>query len=572
MRVEICVEKLSGHDTEGKLGKIEVAVGDEIKSGDLLFAIESGKGSVKSKSKYDGKVVEIAAKTGDTLKKGAVVLVIEGQASQENTRVSSADAKPQGYSFGIAKPKKEVITADIAIVGGGPGGYVAAIRGAQLGKRVVLIEEDRMGGTCLNYGCIPTKALAHSTKVLRHIQDAENYGFNVASFDINMERVIERKSEVVDTLVGGIEHLMEANDIQVVKGTALLESDTQIKVENKKVSATINFENLIIATGSEVSYINIEGHDLDSIITSKDALELKEVPKSITIIGGGVIGMEFAFIFNALGSEVHVIEYLPEILALLDQDAADVIRASADAKGIKVHAGACAAGIYETENQMMMTSYQKEGQMHYVATEKVMMAVGRRARIENLNLEELGVDLNERENGIKVDAHMRTTNERIYAIGDVTNIVQLAHVASHQGIVAVECIAGLDSEMHYDLIPSAIFTSPEVGHVGLTEKSAAEQGLDIKVSHFHFAANGKSVAMGETEGFVKIISSPETETILGATIVGANGTDMIATLSNLIADATKLEAAAKIIYAHPTAAESVHEAILGALDKGLHNA
>lgn len=573
MKIDICVDNLSGHDTSGKLGKINLEVGDKINPGDLLFTIESSKGSAKNKSKYKGEIVEILAKTGDTLKKGEPVMIIEGNSDQvEEEKEKEKGSKNNKYSFGFSKPKKSKLDADVAIIGGGPGGYVAAIRSAQLGKKVVLIEEHKLGGTCLNYGCIPTKALAHSTKVLKHIKSADTFGFNVDSYSIDMKKVIERKSEVVDTLVGGIEHLMESNNIEVVRGTAVVESKEKLIVENKKVNAEITFENLIVATGSEVNYINIEGHDLETVLTSKEALELQKVPESITIIGGGVVGMEFAFIFNALGAKVHVIEYLPEILNLLDQDVVDVIKESAEKKGIKIYSGACASGIYETENEKMLTSYQIEDKTYYISTEKVMMAVGRKPRVDSIDLDLLEVELSDKYKGVKVDKRMQTTNPNVYAIGDVTNIMQLAHVASHQGVVAAENIAGIDSKMHYDLIPSAIFTSPEVGHVGLTEKQAKSDDKDVKISKFDFAANGKSVAMNSLEGFVKIISDPNEEVILGATIVGTNGTDMIATVSNMIKSKTKLEKAVEVIYAHPTASETIHEAILGALDRGLHNA
>lgn len=572
MKINICVDKLNGHDTSGKLGKINYNIGDEISEGDILFTIESGKGSLKVKSTITGTILEVMAKVGDVVKKGDIILIVDGVASEKSEVSSDRKSKSSQYSFGISKPKKEELKVDVAIIGGGPGGYIAAIRCAQLGKRVVLIEEDRMGGTCLNYGCIPTKALAHSTKVLKHIKTAKNYGFNIPSYEIDMPRVIERKGEVVDALVGGIEHLMEANDIRVIQGTGVIQGAFEITVNTKKISALIQYDHLILATGSEVSYINIEGHNLPKVLTSKDALELQTIPKSLTIIGGGVIGMEFAFIYNALGTEVHVIEYLPEILNLLDQDVIDVVKNSALEKGIRLYTGACASGIYETENDMMMTAYQMGEKSHFIATEKVMMAVGRKARIEGIDLDLLGVDLNERKNGIKVDAFMRTSASHVYAIGDVTNIVQLAHVASHQGLVAAENIAGVPTQMHYDQIPSAIFTSPEIGHVGLTEKDADAQGRMIKVTHFPFMANGKSIAMNETEGFVKIISCPEEGIVLGATIVGTGGTDMIATLGNLIHSQTKIDDAVKVIYAHPTAAESIHEALLGALDKGLHNA
>lgn len=564
MKNTLVINKLNGHDKDGKIGKINFVEGDTVATGDVLFTIESGKGSLKYKSEYNGILTKLLIATGDVVVKNQEIGSIEGTKGE-------GKAKANAYSFGISKPVKKEAHAEVLIIGGGPGGYIAGIRSAQLGKKVILLEEEKLGGTCLNYGCIPTKALAHSTKVLSYIKNAETYGFNISDYSIDMEKMMARKSDVVNNLVDGIEHLMSVNDIEVVFGTAVTKSEKIINVKNKKVDMDITFDNLIIATGSEPSTIPIEGHDLEEVMTSKDALEITEIPSSITIIGGGVIGMEFAFIFNALGSDVHVIEYAPEILALLDQDVVDVIKESAEEKGIKIHTGAGASGIHKTENNEMITTYVAEEKVHYISSEKVMMAVGRKPRLTSIDLELLGVELNKHKNGIEVNDRMETTQKNIYAIGDVTNIIQLAHVASHQGVVASEVIAGLEASMSYDIIPSAIFTTPEIGHVGLTEKEALELELDIIVSRFYLAANGKSVAMNDTSGFVKIIYDKQKDHIIGATIIGGHGTDMIATLTNMIHQKVSKDILSHVVYAHPTAAESIHEALLTLDNIGLHN-
>lgn len=563
MENKLVIKKLNGHDKEGKIGKVNVKIGDEVKSGDVLFTIESSKGSLKYKSDFDGKITALNIKAGDIVKLKQEVAAIEGE--------KSAPKKSSGYSFGISKPVKKELHAEVLIIGGGPGGYVAAIRSSQLGKKVVVVEEDQLGGTCLNYGCIPTKALAHSTKVLSHIKEASDFGYEVGEIKIDIEKIIQRKADVISNLVGGIEHLMETNDIEVIRGSAVTKNEKVIGVKTKRFDYDITFDDMIIATGSEPSSIKIEGHDLKEIMTSRDALEISEIPKSITIIGGGVIGMEFAFIFSELGSQVNVVEYMPEVLSVLDQDVIDVIKESAEEKNIKIYSGACASGIYKTQDDKMLTTYMIGEKTHYITSEKVMMAVGRKPRLESLDLKKLGVELNDKKNGIKVDSQMKTSKENIYAIGDVTNILQLAHVASHQGIVASEVIAGQDSKMSYDVIPSAIFTSPEIGHVGMTEKEAKENGLDYMVSKFFFAANGKSVAMNETEGFVKVVYDNSKDHIIGASIVGGHGTDMIALLTNLIQNKIKKEDLTHVVYAHPTAAESIHEAFLGLENRGLHN-
>ncbi|MCM1989023.1 dihydrolipoyl dehydrogenase [Oceanirhabdus seepicola] len=564
MEFKLKIEKLSGHDSEGKVGKINLKTGASVKSGDVIFTIESGKGALKYISKYNGTIKELNIVEGQTIKKNEIIGSIDGE------EVKAAEPIKKGYSFGIAKPKEEKLEPDVLIIGGGPGGYVAAIRGAQLGLDVVLIEEDKLGGTCLNYGCIPTKSIAHSVNVLNHIKHAEEYGFKVSDYEISMEKIIERKNNVVGTLVGGIEHLMNTHNIRVINGKAIVKDKDTIIVKNKKIDASIQFKNLIIAAGSSPSSINIEGHDLDGICTSKDLLEMTEVPKSITIIGGGVIGMEFAFILNELGSKVHVVEYMPKILSVLDEDVIEVVKNSALEKGIHIHDGAGAAAIRKTLDDEFITEIAIGEEHHFITSEKVMMAVGRKANIDSLELEKLNVQLNERKNGIAVNDRMITSNPKVYAIGDITNTVQLAHVASHQGIVAIENIADMDVSMKYDNIPSAIFTTPEVGSTGITEGQAKAKEIDYTIGKFPLMANGKALAMGETEGFVKLIYDNTNNKIIGGSIVGAHATDMIATVSNLIGKAVTKEEASHIIYAHPTTAESIHEAILDISDRGIH--
>ncbi|WBW96417.1 dihydrolipoyl dehydrogenase [Oceanirhabdus sp. W0125-5] len=564
MEFKLKIEKLSGHDTEGKVGKINIKAGEYLKSGDVIFTIESGKGALKYISKYNGTIKELNIVEGQVIKKNEIIGSIEGE------EVKAAEPQKKGYTFGLAKPKQETLEPDVLIIGGGPGGYVAAIRGAQLGLDVVLIEEDKLGGTCLNYGCIPTKSIAHSVNVLNHIKHAEEYGFKVSDYEISMEKIIDRKNNVVSTLVGGIEHLMSSNNIKVIKGKAVVKDKDTITVNNKKVNATIQFKNLIIAAGSSPSSINIEGADLEGISTSKNLLEMTEVPKSITIIGGGVIGMEFAFILNELGAKVHVVEYMPKILSVLDDDVIEVVKNAALEKGIHIHEGASASAIRKTLDNEFITEITIGDDSHYITSEKVMMAVGRKANLDSLDLEKLDVKLNERKNGIAVNERMLTSNLNIYAIGDITNIVQLAHVASHQGIVAIENIAEMDVSMNYDNIPSAIFTTPEVGSTGITEREAKAKGFDYSIGKFPLMANGKALAMGEIEGFVKLIYDNTKDQIIGGSIVGAHATDMIATVSNLIGKAVTKEEASHIIYAHPTTAESIHEAILDISDRGLH--
>jgi len=576
MKYDLIIEKLSGHDTSGKVGKINKRPGDPLNSGDIIFTIESGKGTIKFTSQYKGILGQLSITEGDIIKKGQIVGNVEGELIEETGKAkptqfkSGQDPKKTAYSFGLAKPTPKNYNVDVAIVGGGPGGYVAAIRAAQGGKKVLIIEENRLGGTCLNYGCIPTKALVSSIDVLEKIKHSEIFGIEVGEVKFSLERIINRKNEVVNTLVSGIEHLMNVYEIEYLNGKAEVMDSETLNVKNKLIDATIKFDKLIIATGSKTSIPPIEGADSENILTSKELLELTEVPSSLTIIGGGVIGMEFAFIYNALGSKVNVVEFLPQILNNMDDDVASVIRASAIEKGINILEGAKASSIKASLDGTMIVEINENNQTKYIISEKVAMAVGRKANLEALDSEKLGVELNERRNGIKVDANMRTSNPNIYAIGDITNKIQLAHIASHQGIVAADHINGIENEMSYDLVPSAIFTIPEVGHVGLNEKDACAQNLDYVTGKFPLMANGKAQAMGETEGFVKLIANKDTRKIIGGTIVGVHATDMLSTISNIIASGLTIDKAAHVIYAHPTTAESIHEALLSVDGRGIH--
>lgn len=564
---DLIIEKLSGHDASGSVGKISKKVGDALKQGDTIFTIESGKGTVKYQSKYDGILKEFYISEGDTVKKGQVIGKVEGEMAP---KAIGQEQKKLAYSFGITKPEKKNYMVDIAIVGGGPGGYVAAIRAAQSGKKVLLIEEDRLGGTCLNYGCIPTKALLSSVDTLEKIRNAERLGVEVGAVKASIEKIMLRKNEVIDTLVSGIEHLMNANKIEFIKGKAEVQDKETLILKNKSLDATIKFQKLIIATGSKPASLPIVGADNGDILTSQELLALSEVPASIVIIGGGVIGMEFAFIYSALGSNVSVVEYFPQILNNIDEDVVDVVRAAAVERGIKLYESAKASSIRTALDGSKIVEIEINDEIKYLTSDKVAVAVGRKANLDSLELEKLGVELNERNNGIEVDEHMMTSNPNVYAIGDVTNKVQLAHVASHQGIVAADHINGLDIEMSYDQIPSAIFTMPEIGQVGMNEKDASAKGIECLIGKFPLMANGKAQAMGETEGFVKIIADKSTREIIGGTIVGVHATDMISTISNLIESGITIDKAAHVIYAHPTAAESIHEAILGLDGRGIH--
>ncbi|MGD9567738.1 MAG: dihydrolipoyl dehydrogenase [Sedimentibacter sp.] len=573
MIFDLVIENLPGHDSTATVGKINKNTGDNIKSNEVILTMESGKRTFDFISKYNGVIESLSINEGDTVKKNQIIGRVSGEIVVEENIKDSAihnTVKKTSYSFGIAKPTNKNYEVDVAIVGGGPGGYVAAIRAAQGGLKVLLIEEDKLGGTCLNYGCIPTKSLVNSIEVLDKIKRANDFGFEVDSVKISMQKIMNRKSEVINNLVSGIEHLIKINKIEYIKGKAIVQDEETLKVTNKSENANIKFKNLIIATGSKTFMLPIEGSEDKDILTSKELLELKEIPRSITIIGGGIIGMEFAFIYQALGSNVNVVEYFPQILNNLDEDIAACIKESAEEMGIKIYESACAVSIKTSMDGSKIVKIKMGENTQYVTSEKVAMAVGRKANLESLELDKLKVKLNEKKNGIEVDEYMRTSNQNIYAIGDVTNKIQLAHIASHQGIVAVDHIKGFSKPMRYDIVPSVVFTSPEAGQVGITEKEALNKCIEYLTGKFPLLANGKAQTMGQTKGFVKLIADKKSRKIIGGAVVGVHAEDMISTITNLISSGIDIEDASHVIYAHPTVSESIHESILDLDGKAVH--
>lgn len=566
----IILKKLSGHDKSAKIGKVAVQAGQSLKPGDLILNAESGKGNFKVVSEYAGTIEALLIEEGQTVKLGDAILQMAG----EQPCVSGAPAPPvQGktaYSFGLAKPQKETLECDVVVIGGGPGGYVAAIRAAQLGAKVVLVEKDRLGGTCLNYGCIPTKSLVKSAHLYEEISRASDFGITVQSATPDMKRIIQRKDEVVNTLVEGIEGLMEHWGIRYITGEAVFKEDHFV-VQNKKNDAVIRGNNTIFATGASPVRLHIPGAMLERVITSQEALEIQEIPKSMTIIGGGIIGMEFAFIYSALGCRVTVVEYMERILSTLDEDISDCIVTACEERGIVLHTCAKAERIMEAGTEGLITEFTVHGEMNYAVGEYVLMAVGRRPNLESFSFAEMGIELNDSGKGIRVDEQMRTTKPNFYAIGDLTNIIQLAHVASHQGIVAVETIMGYDTAMSYDAIPSVVFVTPEIGTVGESEMGLKQAGTPYNMGLFPFAANGKALTAGAPEGFVKILTN-DLGIIIGAAVVGLGASDLIAGFAHLIEVKTPADSLTHTVFAHPTTAEAIHEAILSLKGGAIHYA
>ena len=447
------------------------------------------------------------------------------------------------------------MNADILIIGAGPGGYETALTAARLGKSVILFNGDKLGGTCLNEGCIPTKCLCRNAEVLTNFKEGEKFGVDDFSFTLNYNKVMQRKNEVVDTLRKGVETMLEQAKVTVVNANA------SFKDSKTLVADGIEYEGdkIIIATGSVSKSLPIPGHDLKCVLDSTALLNLEYVPAQLTIIGGGVIGMEFASIFSQLGSKVTVIEYMKQILPPFDSDIAKRLKQSLSKKGITIITGAAAKEIRQNEFYEIEVIYETKGKEEKVVSSDLLMAVGRAPRIEGLNLEAAGVNFSSK--GIMVDDFMQTNVPGIFAIGDVTGRMMLAHVASAQGQRALNVINGKSDNLRFDLIPSAVFTIPECGMVGKTEEQCKNEGIEIRIGTSFFRANGKALAMGEPDGLCKLIFNKADDTLIGAHIMGVEAADLAQQCADLMNRNTTLEEMKNIIFGHPTISEVIIAAV-----------
>lgn len=447
----------------------------------------------------------------------------------------------------------------VVVLGGGPGGYVAAIRAAQMGAEVTLIERKYIGGTCLNVGCIPTKVLLHTAELLTILsQDAKELGIKVSGVCVDWNQLQSRKEKIIKQLTGGIDSLLKSNGVAKIMGNGIFLNKKQIEValaDGRK--QIVDFDAAIIATGSEPTIVPIPGVDAEGVITSDEALSLKEVPKSMCIIGGGVIGSEFASIYSSLGCSVTMVEMLPDIVATMDKDVVNCLKVELAKAGVKIYTGTTVESIEKTGEGMRVAASNAEGKKSF-AVEKVLLAIGRRAVIKGLRLEEIGINLDR--GRICVNRKMQTNIENIYAVGDCKGGAMLAHVASAEGILAAEAIMKKPSAIDFKTIPYCVYTKPEMAAVGLTERQAKEQGYQVKIGVFPLHANGKSMIMGETHGVVKYVVDAVTDEILGLHMAGPRATDLIVEGALAIRLEATVNELITTIHAHPTVGESLHEA------------
>lgn len=453
---------------------------------------------------------------------------------------------------------------DIIVMGGGPGGYVAAIRAAQQGKNVALIEAKELGGTCLNRGCIPSKALIAGAELYKRIKDSSQFGITVGDVSFDYGKMVERKDNVVTKVRKGLEGLIQANKITLFRGYGTFTSPKEVKVEGKD-SAILRADKIIIATGSEPRPIPGFTFDGSKIHDSTSLLEMKTLPKTLAIVGGGVIGCEFASLFQILGVKVTILELMPSILPTEPPVISAFLAKSFKAKGIDILTGTACKGAVATESGVKVE--MADGK--FVEADCCLVAVGRAMNTTKIGLEKSGVTLDAKGN-LSVNDKMETNVPGIYAIGDIASKYWLAHVASHQGTVAADNACGKKAHMHYNAIPSVIFTEPEIGTCGLSLEQAKEQGYDAAIGAFPFQALGKAQASLHTEGFAQIVKDKKTEQILGAQVVGYEASTLIAEMAVAITNELTVECITETIHAHPTIAEVWLEAALVAYETPIH--
>jgi len=460
-------------------------------------------------------------------------------------------------------------TYDVAIIGAGPGGYVAAIRAAQLGLKVALVEKEHLGGVCLNWGCIPTKALLRNAEVISLLKRGKDFGFTVAGFEADFGAAVERSRKVSERLVKGIDALMRKHEVEVIEGVGVLKSANQVEVTlNKGGARTLSARNVIVATGGQARAIPGVEMDGERVLTYREAIVLRELPASAVIVGAGPIGMEFAHIWSAYGAEVAVVEMLPRAAPLEDEQVSQELERAFKRRKVKVLTSTRVQGVETTASGVRVSVANEEGEQTLEA-ERALIAIGVRPNSERLGLEHVGVQV--QRGFIGVDEHMRTNVPGIYAIGDVTGKLALAHVASAQGIVAAETIAGVETvKLDYEAMPRCMYCHPQVASFGLTETQAVERGREVKVGKFPFRANGKALGLGDYDGFVKLVADATSGEILGAHLVGPEVTELLPEL--VLARHWELtpEEIARTVHAHPTLSEALMEAAHGVFGEAIH--
>jgi len=573
MATNVTMPKLGLTMETGKIVEWKVAEGGEVKQGEILLIVETEKITYEVEAPESGLLHIIVPQEGEVPVAELIGMIAADKAEYDGVAAGGAPVAaaapaaakaPAPASAGAPSPADSVPAAGdvhIVVIGGGPGGYPAAIRAAQLGAKVTIIEKDQFGGTCLNRGCIPTKSLLQSAGIYHGAKNAEVFGVKASGVVLDFPAVMKRKNTVVKQLVGGLGGILKSHGMKIVNGTGTLLDATTVKVV--ETGEEIKADKIIIATGSVPSRVPIEGIDQDGVITSDEALNLEKLPKSILIIGGGVLGMEFAQVLSRMDVEVTVVEMLPQILPYEDAEIAGAFANLIKKEGVEIHTNISVNKIAAKGKKKLVTfgDTQKE-------VDLVLVAVGRSPYTEGLGLDKAGIAMDK--NFIKVNEYLETSAKGVYAIGDVIGNFMLAHVATAEGECAALNALGQPHRMNYRSTPRAVYTTPEVASVGLSEADAKKQYGDVQIGRFPFVGCGKALVINETNGLVKIIADKKYGEVLGVAILGPHATDLINEAALAIQMEATFEEIAHTIHAHPTIAESIMEAALDVDAKAIH--
>lgn len=545
--------------TEGEIVKWFKKEGDPVEKGEIILEILTDKTNMELEAEASGVLLKILRHEGETVPITEVVGYI-GEPGEEIVKEEPVVVAPAEEPIEKSLTRLED-SYNVIVIGGGPAGYVAAIRAAQHGAKVAIVEKGEFGGTCLNVGCIPTKTYMKSAEVIEGIQMAASRGIVLEStnFKVDMPKVVQHKNTIVKKLTSGVEALLRSNKVDIFKGVAKINKNKDVVVDDSKV---IKGDKIILAGGSKVSQINLPGIDHPGILSSDTLLDLKELPETLAVIGGGVIGIEMAQAFVELGSKITVIEMMDRIIPGIDTEASDVLAAHLKKKGVKILTSTKITEIVDNKGRVEIKTDTGES----IIADKALLSVGRRPDLEGMG----DVQFELERGRIKVDKYMETSVKGIYAPGDVNGIKMLAHVAFRMGEVAADnAVKGNHRELKLHSAPSVVYTLPEVAMVGLTEQEARER-YDIRIGRFNFAANGRALASGESVGFVKVIADMKYGEILGVHIVGPAAAEIINQASLIMEMEITVDEVVKSIYGHPTYSEALFEACADVLGEAVH--